>query len=210
MKLCIFGATGKTGRLIVEQALEHQHDVTAFVRDPSKLSGEATDMQLVQGDVSDRAAIERAITGSEAVISALGSGKNTLTTFGKFAVPIMQQAGVSRIVSLVGAGVSVDGDYPSFGRSLMLGLMNLIAKDVLQDAERHASLLRKSDREWTLVRPPRLADGPATGRIEHAEHLKLGPSRSITRADLAGFMLEVATRAQYVHQAPMVANLPAK
>lgn len=207
MKLSVFGATGRTGSIIVKAALDQGHEVNAYVRDPAKVTVQHDKLLVVQGDLSSTESIERAVGGTRAVISALGSGNNTLTTFGELSIPIMRRLGIDRIVSLVGAGVSEDGDPSSIGRSIMLGLMNLIAKDVLSDATRHANQLRGSGLSWTLVRPPRLVDGEATGKIEHAEHLKLGPSRSITRADLAAFMLELATTGKYDRASPMVANL---
>ena len=208
MKIAIFGATGKTGVLIVKAALREGHEVNAYVRDRAKLGIQHEKLHLIQGNLSDPQTIEKAILGTDAVISALSSGKGTLTVFGGLAIPIMRRLAIKRIVSLVGAGVSEEGDPSSFGRSIMLGLMNLIAKDVLSDATKHADQLRGSDLDWTLVRPPRLVDGAATGKIEHSEHLKLGPSRSITRADLANFMLKAATSSQYTQASPMVANLP--
>lgn len=206
MRLSVFGATGKTGALIVKAALAADHEVNAFVRDPAKMTGTHERLHVVQGDAADADSVVRAIEGCDAVISALGSGHNTLTMFGEVAVPAMQRLSVKRIVSLVGAGVSEPGDPASIGRTIMLTLMGLIAKGVLEDASRHADQLRQSELDWTLVRPPRLADGEATGNIEHAPTLKLGPSRSITRADLAQFMLTVVTSDQYIRQSPMVAN----
>jgi uncharacterized protein YbjT (DUF2867 family) len=85
----------------------------------------------------------------------------------------------------------------------MRGLMKLVARDVLQDAERHAELVRESGLDWTLVRPPRLNDGPRE-RTYRTGILKLGPAESISRADVADFMLKLAGDHQYVRQAPMV------
>lgn len=123
-------------------------------------------------------------------------------------VPIMEARGPRRFVSLVGAGVAEPGDPYSFGRTIMLTLMKVLAAGVLNDASDHARIVRKSSLDWTLVRPPRLVDGPAVGNLVHAAHLKLGPSASITRADLAGFMLEISGVRTYVQQSPMVANHP--
>lgn len=207
MRIVVFGATGKTGSLIVKAALEAGHGVNAFVRNPAKLTETHELLHVIEGDVASAGSVAKAIEGCDAAISALGSGHNTLTRFGEAVVPAMQTSGVNRIVSLVGAGVSEPGDPASIGRTIMLTLMGLIAKGVLEDASRHADQLRGSKLDWTLVRPPRLADGEATGNIEHAPTLKLGPSRSIARADLAQFMLSLATSDQYVRQSPMVANV---
>jgi uncharacterized protein YbjT (DUF2867 family) len=118
----------------------------------------------------------------------------------------MKAQGVRRIVSLVGAGVKDPADQTSLGRAVMLGLMSLVARDILSDAERHAELLRASGLDWTLVRPPRLTQGPRQGRYRHAPALKLGPGSSLSRADLAEFMLTLTTEGGYVGQAPMVSD----
>lgn len=207
MKLAVFGATGKTGREVVRQAFEAGHEVTAFVRSPEKLRIEHERLRVVQGDVlRDPAAIEEAVRGQDAVISALGSGNETLTTFARHAIPAMERTDVKRIVSLVGAGVPDPADEGSLGRTFMRALMKVVARDVLADAERHTEMLRESGLDWTLVRPPRLTEGPRRGEYRHAPAMKLGPKSTISRADLADFMLNLAGGGGYVRQAPMVSD----
>ncbi len=72
MKVLIFGATGGTGRALVQQALEHGHDVTAFARDPAKVRTKHQNLRIVQGDVTNSGSVEAAIQGQDAVLSALG------------------------------------------------------------------------------------------------------------------------------------------
>jgi hypothetical protein len=78
---------------------------------------------------------------------------------------------------------------------------------MLQDGEVHARELAASPFDYTLVRPPRLTERAASGRIQHDLTLKLGPTSSISRADLAAFLLEVAVQGKYVRAPPMVASL---
>ncbi|CAN5606373.1 NAD(P)H-binding protein [soil metagenome] len=203
MKLTIFGATGRTGRHLLEQALADGHEVTAFVRDPAKLPVQDERLHVVQGDIRDAQRVEEAVRGADAVLSALSSGKEVLTQAAQHIIPAMRAHGVRRLISLVGAGVPDAQDPSSAGRSFMRGLMKLVARDVLQDAERHAELVRESGLDWTLVRPPRLDDGPRE-RTYRTGILKLGPAESISRADVADFMLKLAGDHQYVRQAPMV------
>lgn len=207
MKLAIFGATGKTGRHVLEQALEAGHEVTAFVRDPAKLGGGHERLSVVQGVVADGARVLDAVRGQEAVISTLGqtrtSSRDVLTVAARNLVPAMREAGVLRLVTLVGAGVPDERDEGSVGRTLMRGLMKLAARHVLEDAERHAEIVRGSELEWTLVRPPRLTDRSRQGGYRTG-YMKLGPKDSISRADLAEFMLTLATEGGYLRAAPMV------
>jgi putative NADH-flavin reductase len=155
---------------VTEQALAAGHEVTAFVRDPAKLGLNHERLRVVQGDIADAERMAEAVTGQDAAISALGqtrtSSRDILTVAARNLLPAMRQAGVRRFVSLVGAGVADERDTGSLGRTLMLGLMRLVARHLLEDAERHAELVRASDLRWTLVRPPHMADptrlmGPA-------------------------------------------------
>lgn len=207
MKLTIFGATGKTGRQVVDQALKAGHEVTAFVRDPARMDLRHERLRVIQGDVTDEERVREAVRGQEAVISALGqtktSSKDVLTVAARHLVPAMREEGVGRLVTLVGAGVPDERDSGSLGRAFMRGLMKLVVRQVLEDAERHAEIVRASDLEWTLVRPPRLTDGPSKGEYRTG-YLQLGGSNSIARADLADFMLKLASDGRYVREAPMV------
>jgi putative NADH-flavin reductase len=207
MNLTVFGASGRTGQLLLEQALPH-HTVTAFVRDPAKLGVQHPNLRVVQGDLGDPARVAEAIAGTGAVVSVAGQTKTSrpdlLAVAARHIVSGMKEHGVTRLVTLLGAGVSDPGDLPpSLGRRFMLGLMGLVAKGMVEDASQHAETLRASSLGWTIVRPPRLIDGPATGKLRHG-YLRLGPMHSISRADLAAFILDLATSHRYVREAPMV------
>jgi putative NADH-flavin reductase len=73
MKLIIFGATGATGQLLIKQALVAGNQVVAFARNPSKIEAGSEHLTIVQGELTVTAAIERAVSGAEAVISVSGS-----------------------------------------------------------------------------------------------------------------------------------------
>lgn len=112
----VFGASGRTGRHLVRQALEEGHEVTAFVRDPARLGLDHARLRVVAGDVMDAARVEEAVADSEAVLSALGhtrtSAKDIQTVGTKNIVAAMHRHGVRRIVSLTGAGVRDPKDQP--------------------------------------------------------------------------------------------------
>jgi putative NADH-flavin reductase len=208
MNLTVFGASGRTGRLLLDLALPH-HTVTALVRDPAKLDLQHPNLRVVQGDLGDPARVAEAIAGADAVVSVAGKTKTSrhdlLAVSARHIVSGMREHGVTRLVTLLGAGVSDPGDLPpSLGRRFMLGLMGLAAKGMVEDASQHAETLRESGLDWTIVRPPRLTDGAASGELRHG-YLSLGPMNSISRADLAAFILDLATSDRYVRQAPMVA-----
>ena len=207
MKIALFGATGRTGGLIMERALSAGHQVTVLVRDPSKLKQPQSELRIIEGDARQASAVADAVQGVGAVISALGSGNDTVTLFGRNAMAVMERTGVRRIVSLVGASVVVPGDLPSTSMSMLRLITRIFGGKMLKDGETHARELATSNLDYTLVRPPRLTDGPESGRIQHDLTLKLGPTSSISRADLAAFLLEIAVEGRYIREAPMVAGL---
>jgi putative NADH-flavin reductase len=208
MRMAVFGATGRTGREVVRQALERGHEVTAFVRAPGRLGVEHERLHEVVGSVEDAEAVAGVVGGRDAVLSALGAGNGTLAAFARSVLPALEAegSGGGRLISLVGAGVRDPADTRSAGRAFMLALMRLAARDVLADAQRHAGLLRASGAAWTLVRPPRLRDGAARGRYRHAPSLPLGPTSTIARADVAEMMIEIAESGSYLREAPMVSD----
>ena len=80
MKLSIFGATGGTGSEVIKQALEAGHQVTAFVRDTSRLPIQNENLSIITGDVFDADSVAQAVQGQDAVICALGAGSDLKKT----------------------------------------------------------------------------------------------------------------------------------
>ena len=102
MKIAIFGATGDTGKQLVEQALAAGHEVVAYVRNPSKLSISHEHLTVIQGELADEALIERAVSGADAVISVLGprgGSKNKPITQGtQNIIATMKKQGLHRLI----------------------------------------------------------------------------------------------------------------
>lgn len=214
LRLAVFGATGRTGREVVSQALARGHEVVAFVRDPAKLAeqqpGSPAALRSVVGDVRDAALVGRAVEGADAVLSCLApvpKDGRVQTEGTQHIVRAMQEHGVERIVSETGAGVAAPGDPPpSLGARFMRGVMRLVAGPILADGEGHAEALRRSGLDYAVVRAPRLTNGPLTGAYEHGTDLDLGPGHSISRADVAAFMLDEAEQPQYRRAEPFVTS----
>lgn len=209
MKITIFGATGRTGRPLVEQALAAGHEVTAFVRDPARLPIQHERLRTVQGDVTDPAQVSAAIAGADAVLSALGhtatSTTDVQTVATRHILAAMQQHGVQRLVSLTGAGVADAEDTPKLWNRAIGLVLRLSAPAVLADADEHAALIRRSDRDWVIVRAPMLTDGPHTGKYRVGV-VGQGTGPRIARADVADFMLKQISDSRYLRRAPMISN----
>ena len=203
MKLIIFGATGTLGRHLVEQALSQGHQVTAFARKPEALAVAHRNLSGYAGDVLDSHAVVDAIAGHDVALIALGSGrKGTVRAAGTGnVIEAMKRSGVNRLICLstLGAGDS-RALLNFFWKRIMFGLL---LRDAYADHQAQEALVRRSELEWTIVRPGAFADGPATGVYRHGfpvteKHLKL----KISRADVAGFMLGQLTDRGYLRQSP--------
>ena len=209
MKLAIFGATGKTGIPLVKQALDAGHEVKAFVRSPEKMSVKHERLELVQGDATDPKAVERAVQGTDAVLSALGHAKGSpddvQTVATRNIVAAMKRHKVERIVSLTGAGVSDPQDQPKLTDRAIKFLLSTLQKSVLTDAENHADVLRRSGLDWVIVRGPMLTEGKHTGKYR-VGYIGKNSGMRIPRADVADFMLKQLSDDRYLHQAPMVSS----
>lgn len=191
MRLFILGATGGTGREVVDQALSRGHRVTAFVRNPQKLGAPRDGLTVVEGEVRYAEAMAAAVAGHDAVLSAIGPpglGSSTITSdSARAAVTAMRATGVRRLV-IVGVAML-------FKESGLLGsvLRNTLLRNIAIDSGEMEKVVMMSALNWTIVRPPRLTNGTRTERYGVADdHLPsgAGANATVSRADVAHFMLD--------------------
>ena len=171
MKLLILGATGGIGLEIVRQAIDGGHQVTAFVRTPERLKKFGDHIAVIQGDMLHSGEFERALEGQDAVLSSFGAreprSKADADLLRRFAVVLtgaMLQAKVRRVVVVSVAFLFKDSIFPPtylFGR--------LFFRDVVIDASGMEDVFRKSELDWTILRPPQLTDKPRTGKYRVRE-----------------------------------------
>ncbi|MGD3110244.1 NAD(P)-dependent oxidoreductase [Streptomyces sp. YGL11-2] len=198
MQLTVFGATGGTGRLVVEQALDTGHDVRAVVRTPAKLPLQHRNLQIIKADVFDPEALKPTLAGADAVISALGAvgRKDTGQVCAngvRSILAAMESTGVHRIAAISAQPVLRSGaGEPLWFRMTVTPVIRAIYRNTYADLERMEALLADSAAEWTVLRPPYLTDKPGTGRYRTAFEANVSGS-SLTRADLATALLTVLT-----------------
>lgn len=203
MNILIIGSTGSIGHRLVEQALARGHTVTAFAREPSRLRIEDQGLVLAEGDVMDRASLERALPGQDVVLSALGAGgRGGVRAAGtRNIIAAMQRCGVRRFVSLSSLGVGDSrANLNVFWKYVMFGLLlrRAYADHVAQ--ERH---IRHSDLDWTIVRPASYTDGERSGTYRHGfAATETGLKLRISRDDVVDFMLNQLDDDAYLHRAP--------
>lgn len=204
--IVVLGASGRTGSLLVDEMLRRGHALRLLVRRPDRLGERAEQVDVVQGSSTDPAAVDLLLAdGAEAVVSALGPTDRQATLqrdTARVLTQAMPRHGVRRFVGVSGAGIDVPDDRKSpLDRAVSFAIRTLGGSLAADKAHEYA-IWAASDLDWTLVRPPRLIGGEATGRIQHDAHR---PGRNqIRRADLALFLADEVEQARYVRQAPFV------
>jgi uncharacterized protein YbjT (DUF2867 family) len=204
-RLLIVGATGGTGRQLVKQALERGYVVTAFVRDPSRLQVDHPQLTVTQGDVLDEGAVEAAVRGHEAVLSALGHKRffyptRILSAGTRNIVRAMDTHGVPRLICETSLGI---GDSAGrMGLYYTLFVIPVILPFYFWDKTRQERVIAGSNVEWVIVRPAVLTNGDKRGGSRHGRHVGgfLLTAR-ISRADVANFMLNQLTSDTYLRTA---------
>ncbi|WP_062013468.1 NAD(P)-dependent oxidoreductase [Aureimonas sp. AU4] len=206
-RLLVLGATGGTGRRIVAQALARGHEVAALVRSPEKGAGLAG-ARIVVGDARDEAALARALEGQDAVISALGTPASPfrevrfLSEATRVLVKAMATAGVPRLVAItgIGAGDSRGHGGPLFDRVIF----PLLLRHVYADKNRQEAIVRASGLDWVLVRPTILNNKPAQGAVRALDDLSGFHGGSISRDDVARFVLDQVEADTWLGRTPLV------
>jgi putative NADH-flavin reductase len=203
MKVVVFGASGRTGRLVVEQALEKGHAVTAFVRESFPAAVEHPKLRVVVGDVLDERSVEDAIAGQDAVVSTLGPAPRADDSICSRSIvciiAAMKSQSVGRLIVVTSAS-DIEGGFlfEKIVRPLFL-------QRVFDDKERQEMEIFKSGLDWTIVRPPILRDGPRTGGYRLSTAGAPQGGWRVSRADLADFIVRELPRKDYIHQALVIA-----
>ena len=203
MKILIFGSTGSIGRHLISQALEQEHDITAFARSPDRIDITHENLQVTQGDVMDPASVEKSVPGHDAVLCSIGAGRkgNIRSEGTKHIVEAMEKAGVRRFIcqSTLGVGDS-EANLNFLWKYIMFGLL---LRPAYIDHIDQENLVTQSSLDWTIVRPAAFTDGPHTGQYKHGFG---GTDKTVTlkisRADVADFMLTQLTDDIYLHKTP--------
>jgi putative NADH-flavin reductase len=201
MKVLVIGASGGTGRLIVQRASARGHEVVALVRSKDK-GATLGATHLAVGDATDEAALTAALDGCAAVVSALGTPMSPfkevtlLSVATKALIQAMKSRRVRRLVCITGMGA---GDSKGHGGFVFDRIFSpLMLHKVYVDKDRQELLIRESDLDWIIVRPSVLNDKAATGRVLALTDLATFYGGSISRADVAQFTVDQLTDGTYL------------
>lgn len=207
MRICVLGATGRTGRKVVAELRASGHEVVAITRGP--VPPDERGIHWVAGSVLDAAVVDRAVAGTDAVIVALGPTSGSPRDLcGRATAEVVESCrrhGVVRLVVLTGAMIGL----PATKLDAMLRTIRAMWRGLrpreAADRARQEELVRTSGLAWTLVRPPRLTDGPATAGVV-AEDLAVTQASSAARGTVARVLVDAATSDRWAGQAVVVVD----
>ncbi|KGP74074.1 NAD(P)-dependent oxidoreductase [Pontibacillus yanchengensis] len=196
MNIIVFGAGGRTGQEVVKQALDEGHQVTAFLRTPSKISLKHPNLTIQEGNARDEQAVWKGVEGQDAVISCLGTaGRKKSTNLSNSTANIinsMKGHGVERIAYMASAGIHKE--IPG-----VTGIMaGIILRNVLADHKNAYLQLKDSNLKWTVARPLRLDNGPITREYRTSDEGVPSKGKKISRADVAHFLIKAVKEDTFV------------
>lgn len=204
MNIVVFGATGATGSILTKMLLEKGHSVTAYVRNPEKMSLVHEKLQVVKGDVYDNKSIERVLKGQDAVVSCLGSNttkaSDQLTRMAQSITSAMVATGVRRVVYMATAGIEDEFS------GIINAFIRMVLGRVIDDHRGAAELYKQNGFDYTILRPMQLIDGSVTGEYDLAEHGLPHSKKAISRANVAYFIVQVLEDERYYRKSVALAE----
>ncbi|KND43030.1 NAD(P)-dependent oxidoreductase [Streptomyces stelliscabiei] len=208
MKLLILGATGPTGRHVVDLALRAGDSVTAFVRNPAALGDLAAKVTVATGDATSHRDLLAASAGHDAIVSALGRSTSIradelFTRSSSAVIGAAEEAGVSRLVWLSSFGVGRTFDSASTAQK---AIYRTLLRSIYADKAIADERIRSSGLDWTVVYPTRLTNGPANGVYSAADRLPMKGNPTISRADVAAFMHLAVHGSEWIHRSPVITD----
>lgn len=197
MHIFLVGGAGRTGRYILEYALEAGHDVTALVRD-RPLHVEHPSLEVIKGDVMNGDDWASYIFPGTAIISAISAPKgqkSQLITAAERLVAAGEKGGASRIILVGGAGSLKVGE-----QQLLRELPEFpeVFKEVSAAHLRASHTVEKSRLGWTVFCPPDIKDGERTKNYRTQETFVLGQTKWISFQDLADAIIQSINRDSYL------------
>jgi putative NADH-flavin reductase len=212
MKLALFGATGPTGKHLIEEGLKQGYTLSVYTRNANKLAAFAGKVEIDVGDLDDLDAIGRCIRGADAVISALGpnsiriQGDRPIMHGLSNIIAVMKRSGVRRLVQISTATYRDPKDRFDLRSRATVLMFKVLVRKAYDDIKATGELIASSGLDWTLVRIPFLKDGPASGRIAVGWYGRTKLGSKLSRGNLANFLVGQVTDKQFVRAAPGIAN----
>lgn len=207
MNVLVFGARGKIGKLVTQEALGRGHNVTGFVLHPSDKSTHQDNYREFKGDATNEASVRHAMENQDVVISALGHSRHTPMEMQSQAMrnitKAMAEHKIARIVSLTGTGVFASGDNPSLLDRLFVSVLLFLDPKRIQDGIKHVEVLKDSKLDWVVLRTPKHSNRKVHKRYSLQPHLS-GGRFSVSRVHIATCMVDMAEATRIEARLPVL------
>lgn len=206
MQVTVFGASGRVGKQLTTELLAQGHTVVACVHSNRSSLPKSSHLRILTGDIHDSDYVVKAIAGSDAIISALGSwgtkSKDIVSSATEQIIPAMNAAKISRYISVTGNVAVVPGENIGLISTASRFIFGIIAGPILRDGDKHLAVLHSSNLNWTAFRSP-----PMTGSSSTKYKLSLiplSPFAVVSRKAVVKAMIDALTDAEYSKQAPFI------
>ncbi|MEH7333642.1 NAD(P)H-binding protein [Neobacillus drentensis] len=190
MNICLFGATGRVGSVILENALSNQISIQALVRDLEKLNTDSSLLKVRTGNVLNEEDIAQTMKGTDIVISALNTdGNSTLSQSMPLIISNMKREGLKRIITIGTAGILQARSAPQLYRYQSTESK----RKNTRDAEEHLKaylLLKASGLDWTIVCPTYLPVGERLEQYRYEKDILPENPSSISIYDTGDFAFQ--------------------
>ena len=217
MKILLLGATGRTGKLVVDEALQRGHELNCLVRDPQKIKSVHERLKVFQGSPEKKSDLEASIKNCEAIINVLNVSRNSDFPWSKLRTPPMflsevmknvielaENHNVKRIVVCSAWGAAeTKNDLPAWFRWL---IDNSNIGYTYRDHERQEKLIMKSNLSWTIVRPVGLTNFKKYQEIVESFNNKPKPRMTVNRISLAKYLVEAISNESLVYKTPVISG----
>jgi putative NADH-flavin reductase len=216
-KILLFGATGRTGKHVLREAVDKGYEVVALVRSPDKITATSPMIQVIKGTPEAQSDVERAFDGCDAVVSALNNNRASDSPWAKpLNQPFLMRDSVQNalnsmrthhkrrivIVTAMGAGDS----SPDLSWLMRLSIEKTNIAVTYRDHDAQEGLLRNSDTDWTIVRPMALSNRDVVKKLIVSYGNSPKPAFFISRKHVATFVVNTLGDDAYIHKAPVISE----
>ncbi|HEY4196366.1 MAG TPA: NAD(P)H-binding protein [Mucilaginibacter sp.] len=217
MHILILGATGRTGRILLDEALKRGHKVNVLVGHKSSLKSNVELIDVYEGTPLNRYTLADAMRGCDAVLSALNisrvsdypwsklrTSKDFLSSSMQNVLETAKEQNINRIIVTTTWGVSeTKKDIPLWFRWL---IKNSNIRYAYLEHERQEEMIQLSGTKWTIVRPVGLTDSEKEKKVRVTLYKSPKPSLTISRKNVALFMLDALEKNLYIRECPVISE----
>jgi len=217
MKILVLGSTGRTGKLVIEEAIRRGHKISAIARDPEKLKDYQID--ITQGTPYDFETVEKAISGCEAVINTLNvsrksdnpwaglvSPKNLISKSATNAVSAMKKEGIKRFIALSTIGAGSSWKKAPAILKFIVTISNL--KYAFGDHAKQEEILKTSPLDYTVCRAPMLSNETNTKGAVAVREGENPPKMVLSRNSAAEFFIKIIENKEHIREIVNLSNYP--